>query len=452
MTQTSLSQTQGSIQLGTLAREAGIALVIQFAGVVLTYLVQVFLARWMGRIEYGVYEYVVAWSVLLAIPAGLGLPHTVLRFVSEYRVKEEWGLLRGLVRSSWLITVLASFWVSLLASGVILALNYYHPFDYATPLLIGLGLVLLRALVNLQLETGRATRDIPLAYAPSRVIWPVLLLCGGFLFLKTSHSLTGISAIAIAEITLSVAVLFQLGWLLFKLNQDVEASQPVYAIREWLDVAVVVLLQTACFIVLSNTDTIMVGSILGPEQAGLYAAAGKTAQWATFVLSIVNIVAAPSFTALYIEDDIEGLQTVVSTVGLWIFWPSAIVAVLLMVFSQPILGLFGSEFMAASWQLKILVAGNLVNALCGSVAYLMVMTGHQNKSVKVFAYAVAINIALNAIAIPLMGALGAAIATAFATALWNIWLSFLVLKYVGVSPWVFKGLFQWNASKSKIES
>lgn len=450
MTQTVGSTTEDNLNLGVLAKEAGIALVIQFAGILLTYLVQVFFARWMGRTEYGIYEYVIAWSVLLAIPAGLGLPRTVLRFVSEYRVKEEWGLLRGIVRSSWLMTILASLLVSLLAAGVILLLNYYYPFAYATPLLIGIGLIPLQSLVNLQLETARAAKDITLAYAPSLIIWPVLLICGAFLVLETSHSLTGNLAIAIAQIALLLVILFQLGLLWLKLNQEFVASKSVYAIREWLGVALIVLLQSSCFIILSKSDTIMVGSILGPEEAGMYGAAVKTAEWVRFVLTIVNIVAAPSFAALYAKNDLDGLQKVVSAVALWIFWPSLVISLLLIAFSQPILGIFGSEFIAASWQLKILVLGQAIGAWCGSVGYLMVMTGHQNKSLPVFIYATVINIVLNAIAIPLIGAVGAAIATAFCSALWNIWLSFLVVKYVGVSPLVFRGLFQWVSSKSEI--
>ena len=267
MTQTVASTTEENLNLGVLAKEAGIALVIKFAGILLTYLVQVFLARWMGRTEYGIYEYVIAWSILLAVPAGLGLPHTVLRFVSQYRVKEEWGLLRGIVRSSWLMTILASLLVSLLTAGVILLLNSYHPFAYATPLLIGIGLIPLQALVKLQLETARAAKDVTLAYAPSQIIWPVLLMCGAFLFLEIEIDLTGLSAIMIAQITLLAAILFQLGLLLLKLNQEFVASKPVYAIQEWLGVALIVLLQSGCFLILSKTDTIMVGSILGPRRS-----------------------------------------------------------------------------------------------------------------------------------------------------------------------------------------
>lgn len=452
MTQTLPSSTEDNLNLGILAKEAGIALAIQFAGILLTYLVEVFLARWMGRTEFGTYEYVVAWSVLLALLAGLGLPHTVLRFVSEYQVKEEWGLLWGIVRSSWLMTILASLLVSLLAAGVILLLNYYYPFTYATPLLIGIGLIPLRALIDLQLKTARAARSVTLAYAPSRIIWPVLLIGGAFFVFETSHSLTGTAAIAIAQITLLIAILFQLGLLWVKLNQEFEASKPVYVIREWLNIALIILFNTASYTILTKTDTIMVGSILGPQEAGMYAAAVKTARWVSFVLIVINIVAAPHFAAMYAKNNIDGLQKVVSAIALWIFWPSVTISLFLILFSQSVLGIFGSEFMAASSQLKILVFGNLGNAFCGSVGYLMMMTGYQNKSAVVFVYAAVINIVLNAILILLIGAVGAAIATAFCSALWNVWLSFLVMKYVGVSPFVFRGLFPQKASTSEIET
>ncbi|MGB3511303.1 MAG: flippase [Microcoleaceae cyanobacterium] len=441
MTQTFSSPAKENLNLGVLAREAGIALVIQFGGILLTYLAQIFLARWMGRTEYGIYEYVVSWSILLAIPAGLGLPHTVLRFVSEYQVKEEWGLLRGIVVASWLITILASLLVSLITISIILLLNYYYNFVYTNSLLIGIGLILLQALVNLQLETARAIKDVTLAYSPSQIISPILLICGTFLVLETHHSLTGIVAIALSEITLLVVILLQFGFLLLKLNKEFVPCKPVYMIREWLGVAMSILLQHGCIIMLGKTDIVMVGSILGPEQAGMYAVAVKTAEWVSFILAIINVVAAPNFTALYVKGNLEGLQKLVSTVAVWIFWPSIIISLLLFIFGQSVLGIFGSEFIAASWQLKILVLGNLINALSGSVGYLMMMTGHQNKSLKVFGYSAVLNIVLNAIFIPLFGSLGAAIATAFTVVVWNIWLFFLVVKYVGVNPSIFRGIF-----------
>ncbi|MBP0019427.1 MAG: polysaccharide biosynthesis C-terminal domain-containing protein [Cyanobacteria bacterium SBLK] len=442
MTQTSDTSIKENFNLSVLAKDAGIVLGIQFAGIFITYLMEVCLAQWLGKAEYGIYQYVIAWSVLMAIPAGLGLPITTLRFVAEYRVKEAWGLLWGIVQSSWLLTILASLLLGSVTAIGIFFWNDRHPFTYAIPLLIGIGLIPLQALINLQVETARATQDMTLAYGPSKLLWPVMLLLSASLFLEINHTLTENSAIIIAEITLFLVVLFQLSLLWLKLGQEFESAQPIYALKQWLSVALIMSLNHGCFLFLANTDTIMVGSILGSESAGMYAAAVKTARWVSFVYDIINFVAAPSFVILYTQNNKKELQRIVSEVSIWIFWPSVAIALLLIGFSQPILGLFGSEFMPASWQLKILVSGNLFSALCGSVGYLIVMTGHQNKSAIVMVSAVIINVVLNAIAIPLIGGVGAAIATALTTALWSISLAILVIKYVGVNPMVYRKLWQ----------
>ncbi len=111
-------------------------------------------------------------------------------------------------------------------------------------------------------------------------------------------------------------------------------------------------------------------------------------------------------------------------------------------FSQSILSIFGAEFVVASWELKILVLGQLIDVLCGSVGYLMIMTGHQNQSFMVSGCCVLINLVLNAIAIPLLGTLGAAIATAFTLIVWNIWMSILVVKHLQINPSIFSLFWQ----------
>ncbi|NES83503.1 MAG: oligosaccharide flippase family protein, partial [Moorea sp. SIO2B7] len=227
------------IDLSVLAKDTTIVLVIQFTGIIVTYLMEICLAQWLGRTEYGIYQYVIAWSLLMAVPAGLGLPITVLRFVAEYRVKEAWGLLWGIVQSSWLITIMASLLLSLVTASGIFVWNYYHPFAYATPLLIGIGLIPLQALINLQVETARGTQDVALAYGPSKLIWPVMLLFGASLFLAINHTLTQNSAIVIAQITLFLVVLFQLSLLWLKLREEVEVAPPSYALKQWFSVALI---------------------------------------------------------------------------------------------------------------------------------------------------------------------------------------------------------------------
>lgn len=446
MTQSSISQTEKSITLEALAKDAAVASIIQVGGLLLTYLVQVFLARWMGKTEYGIYEYVIAWSLLLAIPAGLGLPRTVMRLISEYRVRQDWGLLRGIVQGSWRLTVLVSLLLGLVATGIILLLNHYRGFVYATPLLFGMSLVPLLALRQLHLETARAMQDVILGYAPSLLIWPFLVLCSGLVLVERNHSLTSLPMIGVAAMTLLVVVGCQ-SWLLWnKIDTEVEPATPVYAYREWMGISLNLVVQQAFFIILDQTDLIMVGSLIEPAAAGIYNVAVKTALWVTFVMQILNMVAAPAFTILYTQGDIQGLQKIVSRVNIWIFWPSVVIAFCLLAFTQPILSIFGSDFIAASWTLKVLVLGRLVDAFCGSVGALMFMTGHQKKSLPVFGCCALINVVGNAIAIPRLGMVGAAITTSCTLVLWNVLLCILVVKHIKVRPSIFSSLPTWKDS------
>lgn len=447
MTESTLSSTSKTIRLDVLAKEASIALIIKAAGLVLIYLLQVFLARWMGRTEYGIYEYVIAWSLLLAIPASLGLPRTVMRSISEYRVKQEWGLARGIIRGSLFLTLAASVLLCGVAIAVILFLNSHYNSPYSLPLLIGIGLIPLQALIQLQLETTRALEDIVSAYIPSLVIFPILVLCGGFLLLEINHEVTSIPMLGVAILALAIVLIFQRLLLWERIKQTLKPALNLYSYRQWIEISLVLLLQRAFLYILDETDIIMVGSLVGPEAAGIYNVAVKTALWVGFVLEITIIVAAPAFAMLYTQNNMAELQRVVSRVTVWIFWPSLAIGSFLLIFTAPVLSIFGAEFMPAVSPLKVLVLGRLVDSLCGTVACLMVMTGHQNKSLPVFAFSAILNLVLNAIAIPRFGIVGAAMTTSFTLVVWNIWLSILAVKYIGIQPSIFYSLFNSETSE-----
>ena len=66
-----------------------------------------------------------------------------------------------------------------------------------------------------------------------------------------------------------------------------------------------------------------------------------------------------------------------------------------------------------------------MNALCGAVGLLLIMTGDQNQVVFIYGYATLINIVLNGVLISISASIGAAIATSLTMAMWNVCLSFL---------------------------
>jgi len=426
------NQAVKSELLTSLFEKAAIALCVQVLGIAVAYLMQVLLARWMGVVEYGIYEYAISIGTFLGFLAGLGLPNCLLRFIPKYSVGEDWGKLRGIVWGSWRYV----FFSSILTTGFGIAIAFtwsrYSSKNIAlVSLFLGMATIPLWALTRHQREMSRGIKQMTLAYLPSTIAFPLLAIAGGFYY---RQDLSSARAIAIVALSLSFVLLCQLWIFSRQLPVQCLHSQPVYLRKEWFAVALPLLFNDSAFVLLSQTDTLMTGAILGTFQVGIYGAAFKTATGVSFILMGVNAIAAPMFATLHTQGDYRGLQQLTSSVARWMFYPTLFLALLLILFGDRVLGLFGTEFVAARWSMTILILGQLVNVGAGSVGYLMEMTGHHRECAFVLGCSAVLNLILNAILIPRMGIMGAAIATSLTMSLWNIWLHQLVVKHLGVKP------------------
>jgi len=444
VTQIHLSETESNVKINALAKNSIVIITLKIVEIILAYLVQFFLVRWMGTEEYGIYEYVISWSLVLAIPVSFGLPRAVLRLLSEYRVHQEWGELWGLLLSSWQFTVAIGLLFALGGTGAISLINQHHSFMYASVLIVGVWLVPLQALIQLQEDMARGADDIPLAYTPSKVLWPILLLGGAFVLFNQNQTLSSISVIRTAIFTLLLVAVFQVSCLWSKFTDQLGVIEPIYKHRQWLLTAIPLLLDRTFLILLTQTDIIMVGSFIGADAVSNYSVASKIAFWTSAVLQTLNLAVAPAFAILYKKGYREDLQKVISEVMIWICVPSVIIAMTTVIFAKPILSTFGPDFVTAHWTLKVLVVGEVISVLLGPVGTLMTMTGHQNSSVIVSGVCALTNLGLNAILIPKYGGLGAAISTALTLIIWNSWLAILVLIKIKVNPSVLGILKKWD--------
>ena len=418
--------------LASLFQKAAIALCLQVLGIAIAYVMQVLLARWMGADRYGVYEYVISIGTFLGFLAGLGLPNCLLRFIPKYSVGEDWGKLRGIVWGSWRYVFFSGVLVAISSIVVLVGWDRYRGNNTdLNSFLLGMALVPLWALARHQRQMSRGIKSMNLAYLPSTVVFPLLAIAGGFYY---RQDLSSTKAIAIVALSLFLVLISQLWFFRQQLPNRCSVSQPIYLRKEWFAVALPLLFNDSAFVLLAQTDTLMTGAILGTFQVGIYGAAFKTAAGVSFILEGVNAIAAPMFATLHTQGDYKGLQKLTSTVSRWMFYPTLIFALLLILLGDRVLGLFGAEFVAARWSMTILILGQLVNVGAGSVGYLMEMTGHHRQCAFVLGCSAILNLILNAILIPIMGIMGAAIATAATMALWNIWLHHLVVKHLGVKP------------------
>src|SRR3954470_20963698 len=101
-----------------LGRASIAALAVYVVGAGLSCVAQLVTARIIGPDSYGVYAYVLAWVTLLAYLSTLGFHVSLLRFIPIYESKEEWPLVRGVIRYSERRAAGTGISIMLIAIGV----------------------------------------------------------------------------------------------------------------------------------------------------------------------------------------------------------------------------------------------------------------------------------------------------------------------------------------------
>lgn len=419
----------------SIVRGSGIAFFLQGVGALLSYLLQLVLARWMGEEAYGNFSYAYNWAQLLAVFGACGFTISILNFLPGYIAAQTWGLVRGVLSIFRHITFGAS---SLLALGL-MALFFVFPQEGIDQmvLLAGLSLTPLIALKDVHTEAIRGSNYVGLAYGPPYVLQPLLVLGITLGILNLSGRLSAGHAVLALALSLLMVIVAQ-NVILRRVLPKAWLGAAVYATREWLQPTYAFLVIQGALVLTSRADVVVLGFFFGAGEVGVYYAAARTAFLISFILAAVNAVVAPKISPLYNKADRMRLQGLVSG-GTRLSGSVALLATALMIaFSQPILQLFGEEFVVAKTSLIILALGHLVNAVTGPVGYLLHLTGHQRVSGAIYSGGAITSIILAFILVPRLGIKGAAMATATTLALQNLIMYGLVRRYLRIDPLGFR--------------
>lgn len=416
-----------------LARGVGIGFALYAAGAGIAFVMQLCLARWLGATAYGTYTYVIAWSGLLAIAAGMGFPMLVLRVLPDYSIREDWARVRGVLATSLVGTVLIGVLIAVLGIALVLSLGRQRNASVPDSVM-GFVMVPLLALMALQQEMVRSFRRIGLAYTPPLLLRPSLVIVGAACVLAFGHRLDTSMALALT----TAATVFVIGLQAWRfrraLGPIVLSARSVYERRIWIKAALPLLLVSGFVVILQQADIVMVGAILGDRAAGLYGAAAKTASLVGLILIAVNAIGAPTLSVLFAQDRHKDLQELASAIAAWAFWPSCLLSIILATCAPLVLTTFGPAFASAEWPLRVLLVGQIVNAAAGSVGWLMLLSGRQNVAAWVYGWVALIHVVLLAVVIPVFGTVGAAAATTLTMSLWNVWLHSAVVRDLNIHP------------------
>jgi len=428
----------GSASDASLTRRlAGIIFVIRVLSAGLAYLSQILLARWMGGSDYGVYVYVWTWVLLLGSMLDFGLASSAQKIIPDYRTRGEQALLRGFLSGGRWLTFAGSTAAALLLAGLVRLLSPWIEPGALVPLMIGCATLPAFVVANTQDGIARSHDWMTLGLMPQFIIRQALIIgiTAGALVLGF-HLGASVAMLASAG-AVWIAMLGQMLVLNRRLGAHVERGPKDYDIRGWLSVSLPILLVEGFYLLLSYTDVLVLQQFRPSDEVGIYFAVVKTLALVSFIHYAMSATTAHRFAEYHALGDKDRLSAYVAHAIRWTFWPSLAATLLLLAFGQPLLWLFGPQFVAGYDIMFVAAIGLVVRAAIGPVERLLNMLGHQHICAVAYAAAFVMNVVLCLALVPRFGGHGAAAATSLSLVAETILLFWIVKRRLGLHVLAF---------------
>lgn len=424
-----------------LIRGASGSLLIQVGFAGLAFLNSLVLARVLGAGAYGAFANAMAWVSLFLIPASFGFGTLLVKEVAVYRLRKEWGRLRGLLRyADSLVLALSLFFAAVLGAVTILLFPGPGKEIMRQTLWVAALLLPFFALSKLRESTIRGLEHVIRALLPGMIFRPGLLLFGVLgIYLIWPDRLSAPAAMGVNVLAAALSLAACAFWQRSLLPLEVKQARPKNETAIWIKAAVPMLIYGNAQIMLGQTDIVMLGALREARDVGVYAVATRLAYLLLYASMAAEIILAPVMARLYVNNDKEKLQRIITRVVRAAFFIVLPLGFTLVFLGHWILALFGLGFATANYALTILVIGRLVEVAAGSGALLLAMTGHERILAVVFLFSGLANVVLNALMIPIFGIEGAALASAICLVVVKIVLSVYAKNRTGLHMTVLGG-------------
>jgi O-antigen/teichoic acid export membrane protein len=429
-----LSSTDGD---GRASRMALISFMIRIVSAAIAFISQIIMARMMGQHEYGIFVFVWVLVVLVGNLSCLGFHSAQIRFLPQFEAVNDIERIRGLTATARIFALVSSTCVLTIGLVALYAFSGSIESYYVMPLFIALFILPMIALGDTMEGTARANSWAIVALSPTYIIRPLLILLFMLAAVWFGAAQTAETALIASLVAAYVTTIWQFFNITRRLRRRFEVGPARVEFGPWFRVAVPIFFIEGFIFLLTNSDTVVTGLFLAPAEVAVYFAASKTMALVQFVYFSVKAATAPHFSALFASGDRAALAKFSGQSVRWVFWPSLLVGLTALLLGDFLLGMFGEGFTAGYTIMVILFFGIMCKALVGPGEVMLTMAGEQSLCVKLYVVALAANIGLNVVLIPIYGIQGAAYAAALAMLVEAVLLHVAVRYRLGITLFAF---------------
>ncbi|WP_179333996.1 MATE family efflux transporter [Winogradskyella costae] len=394
-------------------------LAIKVTGVLLLFLLSLFLTNYYSPRTVGQYDFVRSILMIIGGLSILGTNQSIIYYSGHFKSQNTLGSLKNVYFKMLAIIVLAScvmLFLKLIIPDKII--NNLFSKDEASYLIDKVVYsIALYAITFLNIDMLRAMGKTILSELFRNIFRYTPFFILAIYLAYTSNEVYLIDAYLLSFSCLAIASFIIIYLNIKKTEFQTQTSELTY--KHVFLKSYPMAISALSYFLMQSVDILLLAKYSTFEEVAYYAVAVKLATIASLALLSVNIIIAPKIAEMYSNNDYNALKTLLKNSNRLILALSFPAIAFIAILSEWILGLFGNKYVLAQIPLLIILFGQLFNSLCGPVGIYMNMTGKQNKLQRMLIFGLLINVVLNIIFIPKYGMIGAASSTAFSMILWK---------------------------------
>jgi len=214
-----------------------------------------------------------------------------------------------------------------------------------------------------------------------------------------------------------------------RIPAEVKIARSEFQTGQWVAVALPMMVGGITQIIMNRSGTLLLGAMVDMETVGLFTAANRLSNLNTFILGAISTITMPMLAASFHGGRKKQLSQVMRQAILWSACGSLPLFLIMVIWPDFLLGLFGTSFKEGAPLLRVLALGQYVNAATGPVGLNLLMSGKERKFALSIVVITAVNILASYLVIPHYGSIGVAWVTAASVAVLNGWLLFLTIRF-----------------------
>jgi len=403
-------------------------LFVRFLAMFTSYIFTFMVSRLYGANAMGYFALSQTLLMIFSVISRLGLDSAAVKFISQTFYNNQFNKMRIIYFEMIKLIIYAGSIISFLLflSSTIMANHIMKNPEMDYIIKITSFAVLPFALLFFHSECFRALKKM-VYYSIFRNMTPMFLASIILLIFYYNVDISFIHPIY--SYLLSVILLSIISFLLwiFKLPKSDKNNFSITK-KELFSVSMPMLLTSSIFFIFYWITILFLSIYCTPTEIGVYDVAFKISMVISIALFAASGIAAPKFAELYSSKKLKELKDVIRKTTNISFFIATPLFLIIVLFSETILGFFGSEFILGKSTLVLLSVGQFIHCLSGPVMNIFQMTGREKKFQKIVVVTLFINLFLSIVLIPNFGFKGAAISNMISMMVWNLTSVFFIKK------------------------